>query len=136
MPIDYSEYHPKWTLISRLIRFKRALNHCEFCGIENGLVIRKSDRQVPHRNEWERFNRLKYYHKFTDSQALVWMKFSRVVLTVAHLDHDKTNNKFSNLAALCQKCHLNHDITHHNYNRKYGRKAKSINHKINFGLQP
>ena len=30
---------------------------------------------------------------------------STVVLTVAHLDHDVTNNAMSNLKALCQLCH-------------------------------
>lgn len=34
---------------------------------------------------------------------------SRVILTVAHLDQNRSNNDDSNLAALCQKCHLGHD---------------------------
>jgi hypothetical protein len=93
MPIDYSEYHPKWSLISRLIRFKRAENKCEWCNAEN---------YKPHPKTG-----------------------SKVVLTVAHLDHNKANNKFDNLKALCQKCHLGHDLQHHIRNRKYGRnKAK------------
>ena len=32
-----------------------------------------------------------------------------VVLTVAHIDHDTTNNRFSNLAALCNRCHNRYD---------------------------
>lgn len=92
MPIDYSEYHPKWSLISKLIRFNRANNMCEWCGADN---------YAPHPD--------------TGSQ---------VILTVAHIDHDKTNNQFSNLAALCQRCHLNHDRAQHVANRKYGRKHK------------
>lgn len=47
-----------------------------------------------------------------------------IVLTTAHLDHNKNNNHFSNLSALCQKCHLKHDLKHHIQNRKYGRKHK------------
>jgi len=92
MPINYSDYHPKWSLISRLIRFKRAQNKCEWCGAENY----KS-------------------HPVTGS---------KVVLTVAHIDHDKTNNRFNNLAALCQRCHLRHDLKQHVQNRKYGRNWK------------
>lgn len=92
MPINYSDYHPKWSLISRLIRFKRAQNKCEWCGAENY----KS-------------------HPVTGS---------KVVLTVAHIDHDKTNNRFNNLAALCQRCHLRHDLKQHMQNRKYGRNWK------------
>ncbi len=34
---------------------------------------------------------------------------SRVVLTIAHLDHDITNSDPENLRALCQKCHNTHD---------------------------
>ena len=93
MPIDYREYHLKWSLISRLIRFKRAKNHCENCGVEN-------------------------YQPHPKTGSLV-------VLTVAHLDHIKTNNRFSNLAALCQKCHLNHDRGHHIMNRKYGKRKEN-----------
>ncbi len=36
MPINYKDYHPKWSLISRLIRFIRAGNKCEECGAKNG----------------------------------------------------------------------------------------------------
>jgi 5-methylcytosine-specific restriction endonuclease McrA len=35
----------------------------------------------------------------------------RVVLTVAHLDHDPSNMEDYNLAALCQWCHLHHAAT-------------------------
>ena len=40
---------------------------------------------------------------------------SIVVLTVAHLDRDPSNNPEdgSNHAALCQRCHLNHDREQH-----------------------
>lgn len=31
---------------------------------------------------------------------------SRVVLTIAHMDQDRTNNGDDNLRALCQRCHL------------------------------
>ena len=92
MPIDYKEYHPKWKLISRLVRFKRAGNKCEWCGADN---------YQPHP-----------------------VTGSRVVLTVAHIDHNKDNNRFDNLAALCQRCHLKHDLPQHIDNRKYGRKWK------------
>ncbi|RYC29091.1 hypothetical protein D3273_25790 [Lichenibacterium minor] len=38
---------------------------------------------------------------------------SRVVLTVAHLDHDETSSDPSNLRAMCQRCHLTYDARHH-----------------------
>ena len=36
-------------------------------------------------------------------------KAVKIVLTVAHLDHDETRNSDDNLASLCQKHHLDHD---------------------------
>lgn len=43
---------------------------------------------------------------------------SRVILTVAHIDHVPENCAESNLAALCQRCHLNHDRPNHIRNRR------------------
>lgn len=103
MPIDYKDYHPKWTLIVRLIR-KRSGNVCEGspkfpeCRAENGKP-----------------------HPVTGS---------KVVLTTAHMDHIKSNNRFSNLRHLCQRCHLNHDIGQHINNRKYGRNWKKNQTKL------
>lgn len=101
MPINYKEYHPKWKLISKLIRVNRAKGNCEWCGAVN---------YQPHP-----------------------VTCSKVVLTVAHIDHDKTNNRFGNLAALCQKCHLGHDIKQHVDNRKYGRNWKG-DHQLRMEL--
>lgn len=42
---------------------------------------------------------------------------SRVVLTVAHLNHDPADNRESNLAALCQKCHNTWDADFRRENR-------------------
>jgi len=42
---------------------------------------------------------------------------SKVVLTVAHLDHNPTNCNLNNLKALCQMCHNRYDIKHRVYNR-------------------
>lgn len=43
---------------------------------------------------------------------------SRVVLTVAHLDHDPTNNDETNLKAMCQRCHNRYDAKHRKQTRK------------------
>lgn len=37
----------------------------------------------------------------------------RVVLTIAHLDHDPTHNDDANLRAFCQRCHLRYDRQEH-----------------------
>ena len=39
---------------------------------------------------------------------------SKVILTVAHLDHQPENCDGDNLKAMCQRCHLRYDQHHHN----------------------
>lgn len=56
---------------------------------------------------------------------------SYVVLTVAHLDHDITNNSFFNLAALCQRCHLSYDSKHHSLTRKLNRLRNQLSIDFN-----
>lgn len=43
---------------------------------------------------------------------------SRVVLTVAHLNHTPEDVTPNNLRALCQKCHLGYDKAHHQRTRR------------------
>lgn len=50
---------------------------------------------------------------------------SKVILTVAHVDHDPTNNDEANLAALCQRCHLRHDAKEHASNARRTRARKA-----------
>lgn len=57
---------------------------------------------------------------------------SKVVLTTAHLDQNRRNNRFYNLAALCQRCHLGHDRKMHAYSRRYGRETQYVNAKLFF----
>jgi hypothetical protein len=133
MPIDYKTYHPKWSLISRLIRFVRANNRCEKCGVLNGsLINRGKDGAFTYafKIQLDELHLLTTKHQYSKQQALSSLGLTKVVLTVAHIDHDKNNNRFWNLAAWCQKCHLSHDIKQHVANRKYGRDYKSNNHKL------
>lgn len=50
-------------------------------------------------------------------------KVTLVVLTVAHLDHDEANNDHTNLAALCQRCHLRHDAADNARRRRENKAA-------------
>jgi len=45
---------------------------------------------------------------------------SKVVLTIAHLDHTPENCDYNNLRALCQKCHNAYDMPERVKNRKRG----------------
>ena len=49
---------------------------------------------------------------------------SRVVLTVAHLNHDVTENDDANLRALCQRCHNVHDQKHRQANASRTRRSR------------
>lgn len=106
MPIDYKDYHPKWTLIVRLIR-KRSKNRCEGSPKYPDC---KAKNYKPHP-----------------------VTGSKVVLTTAHMDHRKENNSFSNLRHLCQRCHLTHDAKQHAQNRKYGRNWKKKQIFLDYG---
>lgn len=53
------------------------------------------------------------------------VKRVRVVLTIAHLDHDPTNNRYDNLRALCQRCHLGYDVDLHKKNAAATRARKA-----------
>jgi len=50
---------------------------------------------------------------------------SKVVLTVAHLDHDPTNRDEDDMAAMCQRCHLTYDAPLHAANAARTRRAKA-----------
>lgn len=51
---------------------------------------------------------------------------SRVVLTIAHLDHTPENCDPNNLRALCQKCHNTYDARHRAETRAKTRVAQKI----------
>ncbi len=64
----------------------------------------------------------------------------RVVITIAHLDHDPRNNADANLAALCQHCHLKHDTHFHHANARRTRAAQVgqawLSREIEEGVRP
>ena len=130
MPIDYSEYPKNWFSEIRPAILKRADNKCEICGVQNHAYIHRFGKGI---NDW------KYWPEEMESESwtIDGKKSTKIVLTIAHLDHDKSNHDvdLTRLKALCQKCHLQMDIHHHVRNRKYGRNHTKINYKLNF-LKP
>lgn len=119
-----SDYHPKWELISYLIRVVRAKGQCEQCGAPNHQFIRRYRHglyRLAHEAEVSELDRLRSAHKLRLWDALRRLGLTRVILTVAHLDRNPKNNRFWNLKALCQRCHLLYDMPQHVRNRAYGR---------------
>lgn len=49
---------------------------------------------------------------------------SKVVLTIAHLDHIPEHCEPENLRAWCQRCHLIYDAAHHSKNSAITRKER------------
>lgn len=120
MPIDYKKYAKNWKTEIRPAVLKRANSCCELCDIENYAIgIRQFDgtfSEMPKDTDVD----LQKFH----AEAMGF-KIIKIVLTIAHLDHDINNNDMSNLMAMCQKCHLGYDKKHHIKNASNTRKLKS-----------
>ena len=129
MPIDYTRYPPNWKTEIRPRIMRRAQNCCEDCDAEHGRIIARYPK-----NTWHYINAVEQdmikakinYSGYTYAGALKILGFTKVCLTIAHLDHDPENweVKDERLKALCQRCHLLYDMKHHVQNRKYGRDWK------------
>lgn len=141
MPIDYAKYPPTWwSEIVPRIRL-RARNCCERCGVRNwtygwrdprgkfrpGLppqqappaLLLSVPAKPPARRKADR----------PDSA----LKLVRIVLTVAHLDHNEENWQVTDdrLALLCQRCHLNLDRPDNQARRKYGKGYRYTTLRLN-----
>jgi len=106
------KYCKEWELLSLKIRYEVAKNMCQMCGLTNGFIIERFERgryRIISSKEIEEITRQAAKAKISIFKMCSMMGFTRVILTVAHLDHDESNNEPSNLKALCQRCHLNHD---------------------------
>jgi len=102
MPINYSKYPANWKSEIRPFILERAKNKCEFCGFANGQTVYRSKENG--KVEW---------HPCKEDVPAHWQDLPvKVVLTIAHLDHDESNHdvKMERLAALCQLCHLQYDV--------------------------
>lgn len=135
MPIDYKKYTKNWKQISRFIRFYRAKNKCEVCGVdnyavgyrENGIFKPIADlagegKSYPSCQPLN-YSDAKDIADFENEYGTEGRKYIVIVLTVAHLDHDIKNNSFFNLKAMCQKCHNNYD-KHYRRNNRNKRKGQ------------
>lgn len=115
MPIDYSKYPEDWKDRIRPDILKREQYKCKFCGIRHKSFGYRDDKKVFH--ECDEF--LKNWATANGKKVI------RIILTVAHLDHDIKHNVYSNLAALCQQCHNQYDAPYRAANRMARKKNKS-----------
>ena len=121
MPIkpENRKLYPKnWKEIRKQI-LERANNKCEFCGVENYAEGYRDKNG----------NFIESIGMQQEADMLDGEKIIRIVLTIAHLDHDPTNNSPNNLRALCQKCHNTYDKEHRLATRrksKYNENQKKL----------
>jgi hypothetical protein len=123
MPIDYSKYPPNWLSEIRPRIMARAGNRCEHCGVEHHAIIKRMSKTAyrpPTDEEWESISARASKNSLTKS--LKWFGFTRIVLTIAHLDHDSENWDVQDdrLAALCQSCHFRYDLWRNTAKRRFG----------------
>lgn len=109
MSFKTQRYPKNWRAIREGVRL-RTNNQCAQCRAPNGEAIVRADDgrtyMLPDGQVFDAANGTpRGYARGSEYDG----RLVRVVLTVAHLDHDETNNDPDNLAALCQKCHLAHD---------------------------
>lgn len=91
-PENRGRYPANWSAISLDIRTNRAAGRCEctgHCGLDHGGRCQARNGQP---------------NPITGS---------KVVLTVAHLNHQPQDVRPENLLAACQLCHLRYDGPHH-----------------------
>jgi hypothetical protein len=101
-------YPADWPAISLRIR-DRAQQCCERCGVRNHALGGRDARGL-----WCEAEPLDCSRRMPAPGTDAWcygpsgwklLRIVRVVLTVAHLDHDPRNCAETNLQALCQACH-------------------------------
>lgn len=111
-------YPIDWPELSNLVRFKRAKGRCEHCDRPHGkTVLHLGDGRW-----WDAERRCWRDGKGRRVRApggdlLASVRSTRVWLACAHLNHDPTYSPQHNLAALCQRCHMNHDAPEHRWRR-------------------
>lgn len=128
MPIDYKKYPSNWKteIVPSII--ERADNKCEICDLENGsfvwgikLWVKDDSGRYKLRSIWFRDRK-----DAERENTLGVVRKIRIILTIAHLDHDETNHDVAmdRLMALCQTCHLRYDAK-----EKYRRQVEKWNNK-------
>lgn len=119
MPCDYNNYPPNWKTEIRPAVLERANNCCEVegCGLPNYAIIHRYGKGI---SDWE------LWPEGMESEAwsIANIKSTKIILTIAHLDHYTTNNDLSNLKAMCQRCHLRYDKEHHSKNSRATKNKK------------
>jgi hypothetical protein len=137
MPIDYKKYPKDWLKVIRPRIMLRANNTCEYAGcdfkhLEEVWAVKYRGRTTGWYRDFEEANKLprtkesKYNFKTKKTVSVPNPKKVKVILNIAHLDHDETNHDVADerLMAMCQLCHLRYDAKE-KYRRALSPSAKT-----------
>lgn len=122
MPLrrEHRFFYPiDWPKLSAIIRFRRAGGVCETCARPpGGMIYHLGDGRWwdAAAGSWQG-GRGQLLRTLPTLEELGVMRATKVVLATAHRDHDTANNADTNLAAFCQRCHINHDRPEHRRRR-------------------
>lgn len=131
-PENKARYPKDWPAISAGIR-ERAGNRCEECGVKNyelgGRTPQGDWRKALPRGE--KLLRLDW----PEPGDYAWceghpekLRIVRIVLTVAHLDHQPEHCAPENLKAWCQRCHNRYDVAERRKGiQERARAARAVN---------
>jgi hypothetical protein len=125
MPINYKTYPKDWKTRIRAQVRARSKGFCEMCNVKNGSLVWsvpiKGIRNKKHVT-------LHMWQAFDEIPEIPGSKLVKVVLTIAHLDHDHLNHKvdISRLMDMCQRCHLKYDSEKHAAKNKFQNMKKKV----------
>lgn len=127
MPINYKNYPANWKEIRQKI-LERDGHCCKICkvpnrwrvfrGIWNGIEVYQDSMGRIFKTENGEFLADDMFAIIEPSSGNENQKAIKIVLTVAHLNHDINDNFEHNLAALCQLHHLRLDVDQHKENSR------------------
>ncbi len=134
MPCNYKLYPTNWFTDIRPQILERAGHKCEKCGLPNYAEgWRGTDgafysiTQIINALEKNGYDYFEHELKhLIDKEGLTKKNPTVIVLTIAHLDYNVANNDYSNLMALCQRCHNIHDIPQRKNTRETKRYGKPL----------
>ncbi|HYH13681.1 MAG TPA: hypothetical protein VD794_00580 [Flavisolibacter sp.] len=131
MPCDYKNYPSNWKTEIRPAILERDCHSCKFCGLYNGLIGYRDSKGDFYEVQMimDALDNCGYDYFSHELKNCYDRKGNptppiKIVLTIMHLDHDTNNNDYDNLAAGCQRCHLNFDKEHHAKNAANTRNKK------------
>lgn len=132
MPMNRKLYPKNWNAIALQVK-EEANWHCQNCDRPCRMPGEPLDQFIDRLFKDQRIRMYDFYqrdsanglvYRLLSSELAYIFKPGQFVLTVAHLNHDPSNNSPDNLRALCSVCHLRYDAIPHARSRRRNHRAK------------